>query len=265
MRPQIYLTASTRSSPSPPPDSPGAIVTDTGLTLPSGSQVRRRGRTGAQPGLTPIRPTVDYSTTNSYLGGESTVDNDTTDGDTYAIPRYSRSRVSNSGANQVMSLASRSRAESPDSRSRSLADRRVAPSHRRESPHPPTASARSTGPVTQSPRCFYLLPDKITLGPLSIDARQAAEYALLNAALALAAWRLSIVGEQSVAFVLLCIMVCTLVYEYGWSIVDLFKPQTTEGPSTGSTIPSDRAPRRARVIVTPQRGYVWMTEEKNYR
>ncbi|KAG9075628.1 hypothetical protein FS749_012687 [Ceratobasidium sp. UAMH 11750] len=200
MRPQIYLTASTRSSPSPPPDSPGAIVTDTGLTLPSGSQVRRRGRTGAQPGLTPIRPTVDYSTTNSYLGGESTVDNDTTDGDTYAIPRYSRSRVSNSGANQVMSLASRSRAESPDSRSRSLADRRVAPSHRRESPHPPTASARSTGPVTQSPRCFYLLPDKITLGPLSIDARQAAEYALLNAALALAAWRLSIVGEQSVAF-----------------------------------------------------------------
>ncbi|KAG8711175.1 hypothetical protein FRC09_020738 [Ceratobasidium sp. 395] len=265
---QIYLTTSTRSSPSPsPPDSPTLIHPHNDLSQNASSQVRRRGRNGVQPGLTPIRPTVDYSTTGSYLGGESTVDNDTTtDGDAYVNPLLGRlGRTSTASTSQLKSTANRPRTDSPDGRNRTLHERRAALPHRRESPHPPSVASRSKGPIALSPRYTCLFPETILIGPLSIDARQAAEHALLNVALLLAAWRLVNTGEVSVAHVLLCIMACSFIYEYGWSVVKLFKSFVMETPSHTKPGSSERVPRRTRIAVTPQRGYVWMTDEKNYR
>ncbi|KAG8746603.1 hypothetical protein FRC12_014248 [Ceratobasidium sp. 428] len=265
---QIYLTTSTRSSPSPsPPDSPTLIHPHNDLSQNASSQVRRRGRNGVQPGLTPIRPTVDYSTTGSYLGGESTVDNDTTtDGDAYVNPLLGRlGRTSTASTSQLKSTANRPRTDSPDGRNRTLHERRAALPHRRESPHPPSVASRSKGPIALSPRYTFLFPETILIGPLSIDARQAAEHALLNVAFLLAAWRLVNTGEVSVAHVLLCIMACSFIYEYGWSVVKLFKSFVMETPSHTKPGSSERVPRRTRIAVTPQRGYVWMTDEKNYR
>ncbi|QRV75082.1 dolichol kinase [Ceratobasidium sp. AG-Ba] len=257
MPPRVYSTASARSSPSPPPDSPSDAFVSSQTT----SQIRKRVRTSSHLGLTPIRPTFDYSTTNSYLGGESTVDNDTTDGDTRTSANFNRvHRASLSSLSQPKFSNAHSRTGSPDGRK--TAERRVAVSYRRESPHTQGAAMRGGGSTTQFPKTRTLFSDKLAFGPLNVASRQAFEYFLLANAVTLAAWRLYVAEEQPTTHVLLCLMVCSFLYEFGWTIPKLFTKQNGNEVEAGTP---EKAPRRSRMVVAPRRGYIWMTDEKNYR
>lgn len=199
MPPQVYLITSTRSSPSPPPESPESSPIKSPSYQTTSSQVRRRGRNGASPGLTPIRPTFDYSTANSYYAGESTVDNDTTDGDTFAPHTFGRARrMSAHSVNHPKTAPNPPTLEKQEGRA--LTERRAVAPHRRESPHPQAPSSRGAGPVALTPRHSHLFPDKIPFGALSLDARQTGEYALLNLAVGLAVWNLFKDQEWDVAY-----------------------------------------------------------------
>lgn len=200
MPPQLCLTTSTRSSPSPPPDSPGSSPNRLSpYQAAASSQVRRRGRNGANQGLTPIRPTLDYSTTNSYLAGESTADNDTTDGGLFVTHTFGRTRrISAVSVNRHRNVPNPPTDNKQEGRV--SAERRVAVPYRRESPHPQNSSSRGAGPVAATPRHFSLFPNNIFLGTTSLDARQTGEYLLLNIAVGLAAWQLFKDQETDVAY-----------------------------------------------------------------
>ncbi|QRW03984.1 dolichol kinase [Ceratobasidium sp. AG-Ba] len=215
MPPRVYSTASARSSPSPPPDSPSDAFVSSQTT----SQIRKRVRTSSHLGLTPIRPTFDYSTTNSYLGGESTVDNDTTDGDTRTSANFNRV-------------------------------------HRAS-----LSSLTQTAAKLRSDEWPFLIVEKARIRKV-LPCVAAFEYFLLANAVTLAAWRLYVAEEQPTTHVLLCLMVCSFLYEFGWTIPKLFTKQNGNEVEAGTP---EKAPRRSRMVVAPRRGYIWMTDEKNYR
>lgn len=238
----------------------------------------RRGRNGLTPALTPIRPTLDYSTTGSYLGGESTVDNDTTtDGETFVSQSFGRPRR----ASTMSSTASKPSVNDLAIDNQEVRTHRIiVPRQGRESPHPqPGNGSRGAGPVVSSPQYSFLLPDKIRLGSITLDARQAGEFTLLNVAVALAVWRLFSINEKTGAFgmyyshifpsrltdmsVLLAIVACSFVYEYGSSIVLYLFPPKVEASMPHH--PSERPPRRPKLTVAPQHGYIFMTDDRNYR
>ncbi|KAH7341738.1 hypothetical protein B0J17DRAFT_647710 [Rhizoctonia solani] len=260
----MHPANSTRSTPSPPPEAPGYLKLSVSHASNANPQLRnRRGRNAITTGLTPIRPSLDYSTTHSYLGGESTVDNDTTtDGETFVLQSFGRPRRSST----MSSTASRPAVNDSTPATQEVRAHRVVPRQGRESPHPQNGtSSRGAGPVPMSPHHTYLLPDKIYLGPsVSLDARQAGEYVLLSVAMLIAAWQLFTIGEGNASNMLLVLVVCSFVYEYGLPItLYLFPPKTD--PSSPSTQEPERPPRRPKVTVAAQHGYIWMTDEKNYR
>ncbi|CAE6382030.1 unnamed protein product [Rhizoctonia solani] len=263
MTPQMHL-ASTRSTPSPPPESRSFLKVSVSHASDPSTQLRsRRGRNAITSGFTPIRPSLDYSTTNSYLGGESTIDNDTTtDGETFVIQPFGRPRRSST----MSSTASRPGPNISPLDTQEVRAHRVVPRQGRESPHPQNgANLRGAGPVPMSPRHTYLLPDKICLGPwVSLDARQAGEFILLSLAVLIAAWQLLAIGETNATYILLVLVTSSFLYEYGSAIaIYMFPPRSD--PSSSNTQGPERPPRRPKVTVTVEHGYIWMTDEKNYR
>lgn len=260
-----HLATSARSTPSPPPESLEPSKSSGSQVPGTGTQLRsRRGRNGLTPGFTPIRPTLDYSTTGSYLGGESTVDNDTTtDGETFVSQSFGRPRR----ASTMSSTASKpSVNDLTMDNQEGRTHRIVAPRQGRESPHPqPAGGSRAGGPTALSPQYSFLLPDGIYLGSTKLDARQAGEFALLNVAVALAVWRLLCIGEKTGAFVLLAIMACSVAYEYGPPIMLYLFPPKVEAATSPNTNAPERPPRRPKLTVAPQHGYIFMTNDKNYR
>ncbi|CAE6516178.1 unnamed protein product [Rhizoctonia solani] len=264
MVPQMYLATSTRSTPSPPPEPDRSLKLSVSHASNASIQLRnRRGRNAITAGLTPIRPSLDYSTTNSYLGGESTVDNDTTtDGETFVVQSFGRPRRSST----MSSTASRPAASVTPIDTQEVRAHRVVPRQGRESPHPQNgSSSRGAGPLPMSPRHTYLFPDKIYLGPsLALDSRQAGEYSLLSVAALIAAWQLFTIGENNATNMLLVLVACSFVYEYGLPITSYMFPPKPEPCSPGAGGP-ERPPRRPKVTMTVQHGYIWMTDEKNYR
>ncbi|CAE7184617.1 unnamed protein product [Rhizoctonia solani] len=262
MVPQMHL-ASTRSTPSPPPEPPGSLKLSVCPTSNENAQIRtRRGRNAFTSGLTPIRPSLDYSTTNSYLGGESAVDNDTTtDGETFVIQSFGRPRRSST----LSSTASRPTVKvSLDTQE--VRAHRVVPRPGRESPHPQNGSnSRSTGPVPMSPRHTHLLPDRLCLGSaVSLDSRQAGEFILLGLAMLIAASQLLAIGEKDATNILLMLIACSILYEYGPAFALFLFPPKAE-PSSPNTQGQERPPRRTKVAETTEHGYIWMTDAKNYR
>ncbi|CAE6476415.1 unnamed protein product, partial [Rhizoctonia solani] len=260
MIPQMHL-ASTRSTPSPPPKPLKLSVTH--VSDPSTQLRNRRGRNAITSALTPIRPSLDYSTTNSYLGGESTVDNDTTtDGETFVVQSFGRPRRSST----MSSTASRPTVNPPALDGQEVRTHRVVPRPGRESPHPQNGSnPRGAGPVPMSPRHTYLLPDKINFGLwIVLDARQTGEFILLGLAVLIAARQLFAIGESSATYILLILIACSFFYEYGSAIMLYLLPPKVESSSPNSQ-GLERPPRRPKVTVTVEHGYIWMTDEKNYR
>lgn len=59
-------------------------------------------------------------------------------------------------------------------------------------------------------------------------------------------------------------MLLSFIYEYGASVVGYFTTARNPPPSVTPTN-TERPPRRTRAAIVRQRGYVWMTDEKNYR
>ncbi|KAB5592498.1 Dolichol kinase [Ceratobasidium theobromae] len=265
MAPPSYHATSTRSTPSPPPD-PRESSVFTRLTISqtpaTNTQIRnRRGRNATAPSFTPIRPTVDYSTTGSYLGGESTVDNDTTtDGETFVAQHFGLpKRSSTTGSSSSKPTANGAIQDSQEGR----AHRITVPRQGRESPHPQSGpSSRGAGLIAQSPRYICLFPDKIYLGSsVQLDTRQTGEYALLNIGVAVAAYQLSRTEEHTGTFGASAVF----IYEYGSLIVSCLFPAAPDPNVPCTPNPSERPLRQARVACTPQSGYIWMTDEKNYR
>ncbi|KAF8666655.1 dolichol kinase [Rhizoctonia solani] len=258
------MATSTRSTPSPPPAGPNSISVSVSHASNGNAQFRsRRGRNSVPAGLTPIRPSLDYSTTNSYLGGESTVGNDTTtDGETFVIQSFGRPRRSST----MSSTASKPTIDINPADTQETRAHRVVPRHGRESPHPQNgANSRGAGPIPMSPHFSYLLPDKLYLGSsINLDARQMSEHSLLSIAVLIAAWQLLTVGESNAAMMLLVLVVCSLVYEYGTPVSTYLFPPKSEPLSPNANGP-ERPNRRPKVVVTAQHGYIWMTDEKNYR
>ncbi|KAJ1307558.1 hypothetical protein OPQ81_001655 [Rhizoctonia solani] len=263
MVPQMHSATSTRSTPSPSPE-PHSPLNLVSHGLHPGTQLRsRRGRNPVTTGLTPIRPSIDYSTTNSYLGGESTVDNDTTtDGEAFVLQSFGRPRRSST----MSSTASRPAVHTTSLDTQEIRAHRVVSRPNRESPHPQNGiGSRGAGPVPVFPRHTCLFPDKVYIGTsVNLDTRQTGEYALLSVAVSIAAWQLFTVGERNATAILLLIVTCSFVYEYGMSIILYLVPPKGE-PSSPSTNGSERPARRPKVTVTTEHGYIWMTDEKNYR
>ncbi|KAG8733970.1 hypothetical protein FRC11_014173 [Ceratobasidium sp. 423] len=264
MVPQMYQATSTRSTPSPPPEPHSPLKLSVSHASNANTQLRsRRGRSAIPTVLTPIRPSLDYGTTNSYLGGESTVDNDTTtDGEIIVVQSFGRPRRSST----MSSTASRPAVNVDPPDTQQVRAHRVVPRQGRESPHPQNGSSwRGAGPLPMSPRHTYLFPDKIYLGPsLSLDARQTGEYALLSLAVLIAAWQLFTIGERNATNILLILVACSFVYEYGLPIASYLFPSKPEPSSPGASGP-ERPPRRPKVTGMAEHGYIWMTDEKNYR
>ncbi|CEL55447.1 dolichol kinase [Rhizoctonia solani AG-1 IB] len=262
--PPILMATSARSTPSPPPEGRNSLKLSISHASAGSTQLRsRRGRNALSAGLTPIRPSLDYSTTNSYLGGESTIDNDTTtDGETFVIQSFGRPRRSST----MSSTASRPIVDVEPLDSQEARVHRVVSRQGRESPHPQSGiNSRGAGPIPISPRFSYVFPDKIYIGPLmSLDARQAGEYVLLSAAVLIAAWQLFAIGESNATRILLVLVASSFTYEYGTPIALWMFPPKPE-PSSPRMNGSERPPRRPKVTVAIQHGYIWMTDEKNYR
>ncbi|ELU40357.1 dolichol kinase [Rhizoctonia solani AG-1 IA] len=243
------MATSTRSTPSPPPAGPNSISVSVSHASNGNAQFRsRRGRNSVPAGLTPIRPSLDYSTTNSYLGGESTVGNDTTtDGETFVIQSFGRPRRSST----MSSTASKPTIDINPADTQETRAHRVVPRHGRESPHPQNgANSRGAGPIPMSPHFSYLLPDKLYLGSsINLDARQMSEHSLLSIAVLIAAWQLLTVGESNAAMMLLVLVVCSLVYEYGTPVSTYLFPPKSEPLSPNANGP-ERPNRRPKVVVT---------------
>jgi hypothetical protein len=64
--------------------------------------------------------------------------------------------------------------------------------------------------------------------------------------------------------VLLVLVASSFTYEYGTPIALWMFPPKPEPPSPRMN-GSERPPRRPKVTVAIQHGYIWMTDEKNYR
>ncbi|CAE6409999.1 unnamed protein product [Rhizoctonia solani] len=264
MAPPIFTATSARSTPSPPPEGRNSLKLSVSHVSNGSTQLRsRRGRNALSAGLTPIRPSLDYSTTNSYLGGESAIDNDTTtDGEVFVVQSFGRPRRSST----MSSTASRPTVDNTSADIQETRAHRVVSRQGRESPHPQSgANSRGAGPIPMSPRFSYLFPDKLCFGhSINLDARQVGEYGLISSAALIAAWQLFTIGESDATKLLLVLVACSFIYEYGIPIALYLFPSKSE-PSSPNTNGSERPPRRPKVTVAVQHGYIWMTDEKNYR